>query len=284
MSAEARHFRVGLFVLTGIVLIGIFTIVLGGQDLFRKPVLFETYFDESVQGLDVGSPVKIRGVKIGTVSEIGLVQDYYEFYSMEDQLQYGSRVLVKMEMVGSRDGGPRPDMIQSLQRMIDRGLRLRLTQMGITGTAYIEADYLSPEDNPPMKISWLPEDIYVPSAPSTLTTISTAAERIANALENVDVEELVADLDALLVSVRKAVDDFETGEIQEAARQSLDQVTAVLTRVRRLIDGGQHDLTVALENLRVASENLRDLSDTARSYPSLMLLGEPPKPSEVPEP
>ena len=68
MSAEARYFRVGLFVLVGVALIGSCTVILGGRGLFKDPILLETYFDESVQGLEVGSPVKLRGVQLGTVS------------------------------------------------------------------------------------------------------------------------------------------------------------------------------------------------------------------------
>jgi paraquat-inducible protein B len=68
---------VGLFVLIGIVLIGAGTVILGGQDLFAEPVLMETVFNESVQGLEVGSAVKFRGVQLGSVSEIGFAQDYY---------------------------------------------------------------------------------------------------------------------------------------------------------------------------------------------------------------
>jgi hypothetical protein len=66
MSAEARYFRVGLFMFVGIGLIGSCAVILGGQGLFQTPVPFETYFDESVQGLEKGSPVKFRGVSIGT--------------------------------------------------------------------------------------------------------------------------------------------------------------------------------------------------------------------------
>ncbi len=61
----------------GILLAVVGALVIGGGSLFQKPIVVETVFDESVQGLDVGSPVKLRGVKIGTVSYIGLVGDNY---------------------------------------------------------------------------------------------------------------------------------------------------------------------------------------------------------------
>jgi len=74
---EARYFRVGLFVLGGIVLAVATILIVGGGRLFARPVLMETVFDESVQGLDVGAPVKLRGVKLGSVSWIGFVGDKY---------------------------------------------------------------------------------------------------------------------------------------------------------------------------------------------------------------
>ena len=78
MSEEARYYRVGLFVLTGIVLLVGAVLLLGGTDAFRKTLTFETYFTESVQGLEVGSAVRLRGVKIGTVRDIQLAGDAYE--------------------------------------------------------------------------------------------------------------------------------------------------------------------------------------------------------------
>ncbi len=50
MSAEARYFRVGLFVLLGIAAIAAAVVVLAGGDLFARPILMETYFDEAVTG------------------------------------------------------------------------------------------------------------------------------------------------------------------------------------------------------------------------------------------
>ena len=66
-----RYFKIGLFVI-GATIIAIFGVVaLGVGTVFKTKNLVETYIEESVQGLDVGSPVKFRGVLVGKVDEVG---------------------------------------------------------------------------------------------------------------------------------------------------------------------------------------------------------------------
>ena len=285
MSAEARYFRVGLFVFVGIGLIGSCAVILGGRNLFEKPIPFETYFDESVQGLEVGSPVKFRGVKIGHVTDIGFVSDYYRFDTNEEVLRWGQKVLVRMDLEGEAPeagagvGEMTPKRRRNIELMIRRGLRLRLATQGVTGLAYIEADLLDPEKNPPMKIGWKPGRLYIPSAPSTLAALKTAAERIFERLENVKVEEVVLNLDRLLVTLDRKVNQIDAGAMSREVSGLVEDLRATNARIQRSLDSGKYDFEVALENLRVASENLRDLTATAREYPSLLILGRPPEPT-----
>src|SRR4029453_12464880 len=70
MEESKRYIRLGAFVMvTGCVLVAVL-FLLGGRKLFQPTFMFETYFDESVAGLDLGAPVRFRGVPLGQVSEI----------------------------------------------------------------------------------------------------------------------------------------------------------------------------------------------------------------------
>ena len=63
MSAKANYFKIGVFTLSSAALALVGIVVLGAGTLFERSIMMETYIDESVQGLDVGAPIKFRGVK-----------------------------------------------------------------------------------------------------------------------------------------------------------------------------------------------------------------------------
>jgi len=307
MSAEARYVRVGLFVLGGLALATAALLAVGGGSWLRRPLLIESYFDESVQGLEVGSPVKLRGVDIGSVKQIGFVGDEYPLPPGAEAAQQRNLVLIRME-IRRGEHLSRAEQEERLGDLVARGLRLQVTPSGITGTSFVQANFLDPEKYPPMKVAWQPDEIYVPSAPSTIAQISTAAERLMTRIDKLDVEGLLTNLNTLLVNgnhaiaqadvegirkslaevldearqtvaeTRRAIAAADPHAVSSDARQALEQLSATLNRVGGLLDAGGDDVTSTLANLRVASENLRAASETARAYPSLLLFGGPPKP------
>jgi paraquat-inducible protein B len=314
MSDERRYYRLGLFVICG-VLLAVTVLLVFGSGLFSRPgPMLETYIDESVQGLDVGAPLRYRGVKIGRVEQIGFAEGLYTMRGDSEEVRRLGRLVVMRMRVdrawAERNGSG--DYEKEIQRLVEQGLRVRVAAQGLTGTSYLEADYLDPQRNPPMKIAWKPAYIYVPSAQSAISRLGRGAEEVFDRLSALDIESVVSHLDGALVAVTKAVEDAKLGAVSEQATgllaearstnrnldklvQSvdvkpteqklgtlLDQFDATLRRVDLLLAGGQVDIAVILDNLRVASENLREVTSSARDYPSLLLFGDAP-PQRTPE-
>ncbi len=75
MTGRTTKFAVGLFVLSGLLIGAIIIVWVGTSNVFLKGSLYNTYFDESVQGLQVDSAVKYRGVEVGKVKSIRLAPD-----------------------------------------------------------------------------------------------------------------------------------------------------------------------------------------------------------------
>jgi phospholipid/cholesterol/gamma-HCH transport system substrate-binding protein len=77
MSAKANEFKIGIFVVSALGIGFVAVVALGAGQVFRQKILFETYLNESVQGLEVGAPVKYRGVQVGNVESIGFAEEGY---------------------------------------------------------------------------------------------------------------------------------------------------------------------------------------------------------------
>ena len=63
---------IGVFVVSSLALAVIALAVLGAGQLFKRSHKFICFFQGSVNGLKIGAAVKVRGVEIGSVSEIRL--------------------------------------------------------------------------------------------------------------------------------------------------------------------------------------------------------------------
>src|SRR4030095_6140538 len=78
MNDSKRYVRLGVFVFASFCVLAAVLFLLGGRKLFQPTFTFETYFDKSVAGLDIGAPVSFRGVPLGQVSEILTSTAIYE--------------------------------------------------------------------------------------------------------------------------------------------------------------------------------------------------------------
>jgi paraquat-inducible protein B len=314
MSDERRYYRLGLFVIFGVLLAVVTLVVFGSGLLSPAGPMLETYIDESVQGLDVGAPLKYRGVKIGRVEQIGFAEGLYTMRGDSEEVRRLGRLVVLRMRVdrawAERNGSA--DYEKEIMRLVDQGLRIRVAIQGLTGTSYLETDYLDPQRNPPMKIAWKPAYIYVPSAQSAISRLGRSAEEVFDRISALDIESVVLHLDGALSEITKAVDDAKLGAVSEQAvgflaearstnrdlgklvrsvdlastdkkvETVLDQLDTTLRRADLLLAGGQGDLAEILDNLRAASENLREVTSSARTYPSLVLFGDAP-PQRIPE-
>src|SRR6266498_4739363 len=106
MSAQANNFKLGLFVIGATVALVLLLLIVGSGRWFQSKTIIETYFNESVQGLDIGSKLKYRGVAIGEVTRIGFT---YNKYQLDQPMALRARyVLVESQLeprlLGSRAG------------------------------------------------------------------------------------------------------------------------------------------------------------------------------------
>ncbi len=279
MSVKANYFKLGLFVIGATVLLLAGVAFFGGRALTREIVYMETYLDESVEGLEVGSPVTYRGVRIGYVDRIGFVADEYDIEpGTKDFKTYGGHVMVVMAIDVSTEDERRTARL--LTELAKKGLRIQLKSHALTGVAYLEANYMGPddlEDEEPEDIPWTPHNPYLRSTRSMLSTFAQTAEQAFREIGKI--QELVAKTDKLLAGTNELVDtlketvtDAEVGKVSERVRTLLATVNTavkdanvgqVSSDVRKLIAA----LEVAVKEARISEvrQGVTDLLATANT-------------------
>ncbi len=247
MSSRTASVRVGLLLILGMV--GAVGLVLFlARDRVKEGVSAETYFSESVQGLDVGAPVKFRGVTLGQVTDIGLVTANYMPGLKVDVQQPQSRLVVVRWLVDPKRIGRAFD----LETAVDLGLRARLGSQGITGLAYIELDFVDPKRFPAVKVPWTPRDAYLPSMPSTITQVQDAAQALAEKLKGID-------LDRMVTSVQAVLDDVHGQLSGGSAAAGLADLAALARTLR--VGAEAADLPGMMAELRATTAALRATFD-----------------------
>jgi len=75
MSKQANMALIGGFVVGALALVFAGVMVFGSGKFLQETANYVLYFDGSLKGLNVGSPVVWKGVKIGSVTDIQLQAD-----------------------------------------------------------------------------------------------------------------------------------------------------------------------------------------------------------------
>jgi ABC-type transporter Mla subunit MlaD len=256
MSAQANFFKLGLFVIGATVVLVLLLLILGSGRWFQSKVAIETYLNESAQGLEVGSKVKYRGVVVGEVTKIGFTYTKYQLDKpMAERLRYVMiEALLLPRLIGGRASGDitRPE---TARMEIDKGLRVRLAPQGITGTNYLEIDYVDPKTNPELPISWEPDNLYIPSAQSTVTQFIGTASDILARFQRLDLEGTLTNLNRLLITTNNRIEAVDTAKLSQSASRLLDKLDKVpMEQIGK-------DAAGLLADLRVTNQRLTAMLD-----------------------
>jgi len=258
-SKQISYFRIGSFVITGIILLVIAILVLGSGMIFKKVVYVETYFNESVQGLIEGSPVKYLGMEIGNVAEINSIKNIYNVYKVSQDGEgsvYNQYIYVKMAISSKFFNNlSNKEIEQQIKDDIASGLRFKLAPQGLTGNVYVELDYVDPKTHPLLPIDWQPVYFYIPSTTSALAYFAENLQYLLGELREVDFRKLFSDMQHAIISINNV--SYKTSKLLTESNQQIVNV---------------------INNLRDISQNLTALSEQAKAFPSQTLFGKPPPP------
>lgn len=282
--------RLGVFVVSGLVLAVAGVLALGAARIFERTVPLHCYFTESVQGLDPGSPVSYRGVQLGRVSQVLMRQ-----VGDRAGLDMGSAAVIEVvcelfpEQL-TRFGGVRPsgeEVRDAISREVSKGLRVRVVWKDITGQKFLDLDYVDPtlDEHRPAELGFEPAEPYIPTlTEKSLTDIQRDLSATISNLAKIDYAAIGGQLQSVLAQIGQKVSDLRTDELSRSFRDAadamkatfeseklrtgldrLDAITAELERAgtransllaRPELEQGISDLAASARSLRAVTEGL----------------------------
>jgi len=293
MARQKTNLIIGLFVILGVVMGFAAIIWVGATSYFQKGVTYISYFDESVQGVQLNSPVKFRGVDVGLVENIRVAADNRHI-----------GVVMKINM----------------KEDLQKNYVAQLKSAGITGVMFVELDLIKPgEPDFSPKIDFPSEYPIIASRPSELQRLMAGANDVVQQFKQIDAKGISDQLLATTKSLEEVIRGKQMASILtriDAAAGNLDRLTAradkilgeagldkTVAETREAIKGAQAMLATINEQvlgmqlpatlartreltreLQATSQNLRRSSETLEMFlqrvyerPSDLLFGKPPK-------
>lgn len=305
---QANVKSIGAFVIIAVLLVVAAVFYFGSQDFFKAERRFVAYFDSSVNGLNVGAPVKFRGIEIGQVESIEGVYD-------PKRMSLTPRVILVIFPETMQNAELQEGEYNLFKPLVQNGMRGSLeSQSLLTGQLYVSLDFhpdqairkLGNERDqyPEMptvetglgeflaSIQKLPIDQIVTQLTETLGSLNQV-------LANDDLQATLADLPALTNSVKRSADSFgrfadrdlprTTNEMRKLLATSGTSVTAISNKLNKdtlvRLDStlSNVDQTLALAQSRLDREDpvsielvnaLREMSAAAESINRLTTLLE----------
>jgi len=242
MEREANYVTVGAFVLLVIAMGTLFVLWYTDHGDKREYQRYEIYFQGSVSGLSVGSPVRYLGVSVGRVVEMNL--------------------------------DPRtPDRVQVLVDIdksapISKETLASLSLQGVTGLLYIDLErdqgdkpvmpqVASERGYPVIRSVQSDFDLLVASLPELFTQASALAKRFSDVVS----DENIAALTRTLANVSRASEELP-GALKEVRtliadlRRTSSEIEGAAAGVRQVMGTAGPDISSTLERVRTVAENL----------------------------
>jgi len=205
MNGKSSHYKLGLFVIAGLVALVGGVIYLGVGAMFRETVIIETCFDESVQGLDRDSPVKYRGVPVGRVEHVRVAPD-------------AKLVEVIIRFESKRKPAEHIE-----------GIVAQIKSIGITGIMFIELDRQK-KSEPVLapKLTFKPEFPVIATKPSDISKILSGLEGIIYQFKALDMQSISDKLKLTLDNINQTVVDAQIKVVSSDLRKALKRIDSLL--------------------------------------------------------
>jgi paraquat-inducible protein B len=213
---------------------------------YTRSIPFVSNFNGSVAGLAAGSSVTLRGLKIGSVSDVGLVYD-----KTIDNVVATVHYTVEPERIASLvlpEGG---DLETRLRSLVQRGLRVQLQSSNfLTGAKDLNLDVF--KNAGAADLGRDGNNFVLPVLGNGSDDIGTAATNLVNRLNDIPFAQIGQNASTMLAGASALLNDKRLSE-------SVASLQTTLTSAQQLVANLNHGLTPLTQRMPAVANQLEDV-------------------------
>ncbi|HKK90540.1 MAG TPA: MlaD family protein [Desulfobacteraceae bacterium] len=246
MSKQANTTVIGGFVVGALVLAVAGIVIFGSGNYFSEKNRYVLFFDGSVQGLNVGSAVVFRGVKVGSVKDIHIT-------TSTGNIHFSIPVLIEIEdrrfvVKGEKDSAL--SLQKQLDLLIDKGLRAQLEmQSMVTGQLIVNLDF-----HPGMPAKPLKKTTEHPEIP----TIPSEIEELTEKIKTVPVEQIFNKLLSIITRLENALGSAQTGKIIDSLGETIARTNSLIHHLDQRIAPLSRSLEASMAGVEKLSKSAEE--------------------------
>lgn len=274
MPKKPNKKLIGIFTIVSITIFVIITIMFSSIKSFKlRDDQLVMFFNESINGLNIGSPVSFRGVEIGQVVKIELIPN-------KDKKGFSIPVFVKLnenQNFRARSSVWSGNNIVLLEDLVNDGLKARLmTQSYLTGQLMIELEMLP-------KIPANFQNQYVFKNVLEIPTVLSPIGELSQGIQNMPIKDILDKFDDFLINFNEKLPIALDKIILTA--QNIDKASKTINRLAEDIDNAitnnTNTLPIIINNFNKtmieigeAANSLKNLADFLERHPESLLKGK----------
>jgi len=261
VSKPVNPIAVGGFTVGALALLVVGLLIFGGGQFFNaQKIRYVVFFDSSLNGLDVGAPVKMQGVKIGSVVDISLLVD-------PSNGKVSKPVVVEIDRNSFLGPGGQPltgnlsheRQQENRDRLVAKGFRARLeVQSLLTGLLYVDLDKFADKPAQYSGVENYKDLIELPSVPTTVDEIRNTAEEVVKKIKGLPLDQIVHDFADTLKDIRGIVGS-------EDAKRSTAALAKALEGMEKTLDTLNRNLEPLLKQTNQTVSNANGLMQDSRA-------------------
>ncbi len=249
------------------------------EQTFDLKIPYVMFFNGSVRGLQIGAPVEFRGIKIGRVTDINIVED-------ADSLEIYIPVTVEIEpeRVSSLNGQHTDKSAEEIiAYLVERGLKAQLqTGSLLTGQLYVDMEFHPAIETRLSGINYTHPEL--PTIPTTFDEIEESVKQLVAEVKKLPIDDIAQIILQTTQGLNRLVNDPELRNVALSADATLLQAERTLAEMQATMStidevvapdsALQYDLANMVVEIKSAAQSIRALTTYLERHPEALIAGK----------